>query len=242
MKNLIALEEESIVVCDNNNTSVQELVNAINYELGNYDYTMSISKPSYLKKGDDSKISALLDDMNNGEVAALITHNVNPVYTLQDSKKYVSGLKNVDLKIACSLYNDESASKMTYCIPDSHYLESWGDAHPKHGLYTFMQPTIAPLFKSRQIQNCLLKWISEETDYHTILKDYHLGYPLDKWITSDKNYSNWKKDTTPNSNSIKDWDKAVHDGYYIFEEPVYSSKYNFNIDNINYLHQVILRV
>ena len=31
-------------------------------------------------------------------------------------------------------------------------------------------------------------------------------------------------------NSIKDWDKAVHDGYYIFEEPVYSSKYNFNID------------
>ena len=87
----------SIVVCDNNNTSVQELVNAINYELGNYDYTMSISKPSYLKKG-DSKISALLDDMNNGEVAALITHT-NPVYTLQDSKKYVSGLKNVDLKL-----------------------------------------------------------------------------------------------------------------------------------------------
>ena len=230
----------SIVVCDNNNTSVQELVNAINYELGNYDYTMSISKPSYLKKGDDSKISALLDDMNNGEVAALITHNVNPVYTLQDSKKYVSGLKNVDLKIACSLYNDESASKMTYCIPDSHYLESWGDAHPKHGLYTFMQPTIAPLFKSRQIQNSLLKWISEETDYYTILKDYYLGYPLAEWIASNDTYSEWKKgvdnkilEKRKKLNPItKDWDNAVHDGYCIFEESVYSSKYNFNIDNI----------
>ncbi len=37
------------------------------------------------------------------------------------------------LKISTSSYNDETASLMDYVCPDSHNLESWGDASPKHG-------------------------------------------------------------------------------------------------------------
>ena len=81
--------------------------------------------------------------MNNGKIDALITHNVNPSYTLQNGVEYDKGLKKVGLKVATSIYLDETASNDLLC-PDHHYLESWGDANPIFGEYTLMQPTIRP--------------------------------------------------------------------------------------------------
>src|SRR4029079_14107900 len=62
-----------------------------------------------------------------------------------------------------------------YVIPDHHYLESWGDAEPKSGFVSLMQPTINPLFKTRQWQDSLLKWSGAATDYHTFFKNYWIG-------------------------------------------------------------------
>ena len=42
-----------------------------------------------------------------------------------------------DLTISTSLYNDETASLMEYVCPEHHNLESWGDLHPSHNIYTF---------------------------------------------------------------------------------------------------------
>ena len=44
----------------------------------------------------------------------------------------------------------------------NHNLESWGDANPSHGVYTLMQPTIAPLFNGRQFQDSLLTWLKDK--------------------------------------------------------------------------------
>ncbi|MEC7863545.1 MAG: TAT-variant-translocated molybdopterin oxidoreductase, partial [Bacteroidota bacterium] len=118
---------KSIVVCNSNDVQVQILVNAINNKLGNYGNTMSLSNPSYLKQGNDAEVADLIKDMNAGNIAALFTYNVNPSYTLQNAADYNSGLSKVGLTVATSLYNDESAAKMMYSLPDNHYLESWGD-------------------------------------------------------------------------------------------------------------------
>ncbi|HRI21418.1 MAG TPA: 4Fe-4S dicluster domain-containing protein, partial [Panacibacter sp.] len=72
-----------------------------------------------------------------------------------------------------------------------HYLESWGDAEPKSGYYSLMQPTINPLFKTRQWQDNLLKWSGGPTE------DY-LGYVKNYWITK--------------LGSETGWDKALQDG------------------------------
>ena len=50
---------KSIVVCNSNDTEVQTLVNAINNKLGNYENTLSLSNPSYLKQGNDTEVAAL---------------------------------------------------------------------------------------------------------------------------------------------------------------------------------------
>ena len=152
---------KSIVVCNSNNAELQTLVNAINNKLGNYENTLSVSNPSYLKQGNDTDVATLVADMNAGNIAALITYNVNPSYTLQNAAAYNAGLEKVELTIATSLYNDESAAKMMYACPDNHYLESWGDANPSNGIFTLMQPTISPLFKGRQFQENLMTWMGK---------------------------------------------------------------------------------
>jgi len=177
---------KSIVVCNSNDAEVQTLVNAINNKLGNYENTLSLSNPSYLKQGNDAEVAALVTEMNAGKIAALLTYNVNPSYTLQNAAGYNLGLAKVDLTIATSLYNDESATKMMYVLPDNHYLESWGDANPSNGIYTLMQPTIAPLFKGRQFQESMMAWMGK-SDYHTYLQIFY---------------------------SSIDWNKSLHNGYF----------------------------
>ena len=177
---------KSVVVCNSNDAKVQILVNAINNKLGNYGNTMSLSNPSYLKQGNDAEVAKLIKDMNAGNIAALFTYNVNPSYTLQNAKEYNSGVAKVGLTVATSLYNDESAAKMLYALPDNHYLESWGDANPSSGVYSLMQPTIAPLFNGRQFQESMMVWMGQ-SDYHTYLQNYY---------------------------SDIDWSKSLHDGYF----------------------------
>ena len=53
---------------------------------------------------------------------------------------------------------DETTELCQYLVPSHHYLECWGDAEPKAGYFSFIQPTIYPLFKTRYFQTSLLKF------------------------------------------------------------------------------------
>ena len=81
---------------------------------------------------------------------------------------------------------------MDYVCAESHNLESWGDLHPSHNVYSLMQPTIAPLFNTRQFEETLLRWIDQE-DYHAFLSDF------------------WR------NRGVK-WEQAVHDGFFRYND------------------------
>ncbi|MEI9955648.1 MAG: hypothetical protein WDM90_04905 [Ferruginibacter sp.] len=79
---------------------------------------------------------------------------------------------------------DETTEQCKYVIPAHHWLESWGDAEPKSGYISLMQPTINPLFKTRAFQTSLLKWSGSATpDYDTYFKNY-----WNTKLTSTDNY------------------------------------------------------
>jgi len=65
---------------------------------------------------------------------------------------------------------DETAVKMTHVAPAPHYLESWGDVQIKQGEISLMQPTIRPLFDTRQFQDNLLKWMGNDQPYYEYMK------------------------------------------------------------------------
>ena len=191
-KKLLSNKGKSLIVCDSNDMNTQLIVNSINSILDNYDKTLSLQSPSYIRQGDSNKVDNLIQQMQNGDIGALITYNVNPSYNLYNAKEFNEALSKVDLTISSSLYNDETASLMQYVCPTHHNLESWGDCHPSHNTYTLMQPTIAPLFNTRQFEETLLRWIDQE-DYHSFLSDF------------------WR------DKGIK-WEQAVHDGFFTFKD------------------------
>ena len=127
--------------------------------------------PKLTRSGDINKVNQLVREMNAGQVGLLIMAGVNPAYSLPNASDFISGLEKVSVSVACSLRANETASITTHIAPTSHYLESWGDVQIKQGEVSLMQPTIKPLFNTRQFQDSLLAWMGSEQEYYSYLKD-----------------------------------------------------------------------
>ena len=165
----------ALVVCGSNDSNIQVVVNAINEAIGANGKTINWAVTSNYKNGIDADMTKLVDDMNGGNIGALFIWGVNPAYTLANNKKFKDGLGKV-ISVSFNGTMDETTELCRYVIPSHHWLESWGDAEPKSGYYSLMQPTINPLFKTRAFQTSLIKWSaaagSQITDYDTYLKTY----------------------------------------------------------------------
>ena len=203
-KELWKNQKKSLVVSGSDNTDLQVVVNEINKLLGNYENTLSTSIVSNIYGGIDDDINKLIQDMNGGQIDVIMFLNSNPAYTLPNYDAFASGMKKVSTKISFSEYLDETASLCNYVCPNTNYLESWGDLNPYTGFYALQQPTISPLFNSRQVQDSLLKWMESEETYYEYLKNYF-----------SKNISN-------------NWNKVLHDGFFnrLVSSNSLSKKYN----------------
>lgn len=163
---------KSLVVCGINNTAVQNLVNGINSLLENYGTTIDLDNHCHLRQGNDADVAMLMDEMTKGEVGALLIYNSNPVYTSPMGKQFGEALKKVSCSVSFADRADETASACQYICPDNHPLESWNDAEPKLGKYSLTQPTIAPLFSTRQFSESLLVWAGNTTNYHDFIAQH----------------------------------------------------------------------
>ena len=171
-KALTANKGAALVVCGSNDVNVQILVNAINEAIGANGKTIDWSSPINIRQGIDADFSKLVDDMNAGSVNTLLIHGANPAYSWFDADKFKAGLKKVKTTVSFNTKLDETTELCKFAVPDHNYLESWGDAEAKAGHYSFIQPTIYPLFKTRQWQDSLLKWAGNSSDYLAFLKNF----------------------------------------------------------------------
>lgn len=175
----------ALVVSGSNDVNVQIVVNAINEAIGANGKTINWAVTSNYRKAIDADMNALVADMNSGAVGAVLIQGVNPAYSYSDSKKFVEGLKKV-IGVSFNGTLDETAENCKYIIPANHWLESWGDAEPKTGYTSFIQPTINPLFKTRAFQTSLLKWSGNAIlDYESYFKNF--------WTTKLGGVDNYNK-------------------------------------------------
>jgi molybdopterin-containing oxidoreductase family iron-sulfur binding subunit len=184
---LKAAASKGLLVSGIQDKNAQLLVLAINQALKSEAFSTIGTRQ--IRKGSNEKVAALIKDMNAGAVHTLIMSGVNPIYTLADSSKFVNGLKKVKLSVAFSLREDETASMTSVAIPAPHYLESWNDLMLTKGTYSLTQPTIRPLFSSKQFQEALLSWNGNKTEYYDYIK------------TNSASYSNGVS-----------WNQTLHDG------------------------------
>ncbi len=162
----------ALVVAGSNDVNVQIIVNAINNAIGAGGTTINWGVLNHQRAGVDADFVRLVEDMNAGIVNTLLVYGANPAYTWFDAEKFKTGLKKVRTTVSFASKMDETAELCKFVVPDHHYLESWGDAEAKTGHFSFIQPTIYPLFKTRQWQDSLLKWSGNTADYLAYLKNF----------------------------------------------------------------------
>lgn len=190
-KELWANKGASIVVCGSNNVAHQLIVNAINSVLGNIGSTVDLDNYSNQKGGNDAAFESFVTELNSGAVDAVIFFNSNPVYNYYNSAKLAEGIKKAAVSVSTSSVVDETTSLCKFYAPDNHFLESWGDVESRVGYVGFVQPTISPVFNTRQASESFLRWSGNSTDMYTYVKNYWTGV----------------------LGSEAAWNKALHDGF-----------------------------
>jgi MoCo/4Fe-4S cofactor protein with predicted Tat translocation signal len=171
--NLWENKDKALVVSGSNDLELQQLVNEINEMLGSYGNTIDMNAPVYYRQGDDAKMATFVKDVEAGNVKGAIFYNCNPVYDHPQGASLAKNLSKVELRISTSdRAKGETSSLCTYNCPDSHFLESWNDAEPKRGYFSLCQPTIMTIFNTRQVQQSLLAWAGNTTDYLTYIRNF----------------------------------------------------------------------
>ncbi len=200
-KDLKSAQGKSLVVSGSNDVTVQTIINAINNELGSYGTTIDTNTPCYLRQGIDADMNAFIDDVKGGGVDAVIFFGTNPVYNHPRGKELKDALSKVKTRISFAMRPNETSELCEYICPNHHYLESWGDAEPKKGHLSLIQPTITPIFKTRQAQESLLIWAGAKvTNYYDFVR------------------GNWNKAifTAGKGKSFDEfWANTLHDGIFV---------------------------
>lgn len=210
---------KSLVVSGSNNVMEQIYVNKINDLLGNINVTVDFSAASNQRQGDERQIFRLIEEMNAGQVAVAIVWNANPAYELPNADKFKEAFAKVGTRISFNTTVDETTAQCNYAAPTHHLLESWGDVEPKAGHYSLVQPTIAPLFETRQAELSLLEWADSQNLNRQDDQPYY-QYLVSNW--AGDLFQKQSKFGTP----AAFWDMSLHDG--VFEMPAAESAVTFN--------------
>lgn len=195
---LIKNKGKSLVVSGTNNLNIQLIVNAINNALGNYGQTIDLSHPMNIKQGNEEAMAKVVWEMNESKVDGLLVYNVNPAYDYYDSERFVNGMSKVKFKVSFADTRDETADLCNFIAPDNNYLESWNDAEVIKGEMSIQQPTINPIFNTRQFQDSLMKWAGISGVFRDYLEN------------------NWKSVLTAEGNFKTKWNQTKHDGVYSY--------------------------
>ncbi len=169
-KELVNAKGSSVVVAGANDVYIQSLVNAINTQLGAYGAIIDLDNYSKQYQGSDSAFQQFLTAANAGQVGVALFLNSNPVYDYFKSADVKAALAKVDFSLSFSDRADETATETKAIAPIPTYLESWGDASANEGLFTIIQPTINPVFNTRQAEQSLLVWSGDTSSIYDFVK------------------------------------------------------------------------
>ena len=180
---------KAVVLTGLNDKNAQLITFAINKALNSK--IIDVSNTLNVRQGNDAEVAQLVSDLKSGAVAGVISYNVDPVFSLANGKEFAAALKG-KLSVAIAVENNDTVAASNYVLPATHFLESWGDVSISKGNYSLVQPTIQKLFKTRQLQEILLKWSGSSASYYDYLKSF------------------WANEILEGSS----WNTALHNGFF----------------------------
>ena len=118
--------------------------------------------------------------LGSGAVKLLLAHGANPAYGLGGSVPFADAARHAAYRISFSSYYDETSALCDLILPDHHALESWGDAEPVKGVRGLVQPTMRPVFQTKQTGDVLLAAAKTAGKGHFADADYR-AYVMRRW-------------------------------------------------------------
>lgn len=141
-----------IVVGRDQSPAIHALGHAINEHTGAIGNTVHFVKSPQVRPAEsapDSKmLTDLCDEMHAGAVSELLILGGNPVFDSPPSAKFAEGLARVNFTLTLTDSPNETSVRSKWVVPQSHFLESWGDARTFNGVASIVQPLIAPMYQS----------------------------------------------------------------------------------------------
>ena len=198
---------KAVVLTGLNDKNAQLITFAINKALNSK--IIDVSNTLNVRQGNDAEVAQLVSDLKSGAVAGVISYNVDPVFSLANGKEFAAALKG-KLSVAIAVENNDTVAASNYALPATHFLESWGDVSISKGNYSLVQPTIQKLFKTRQLQEILLKWSGSSASYYDYLKSF------------------WANEILEGSS----WNTALHNGFFSKEISVNSTVNKLSIPTV----------
>ncbi|HTU02193.1 MAG TPA: TAT-variant-translocated molybdopterin oxidoreductase [Candidatus Sulfotelmatobacter sp.] len=154
---------------------VHALVHGLNEALGNVGQTVLYTQPIEAEPADQqASLKQLVDEMQAGQVQLLVVLGGNPVYTAPADLRFEQALGKVALRVHLGMYEDETARLCHWHVPETHFLESWGDARAYDGTVSIIQPLIAPIAPVRRSAHQLLATLlgDPEQSTHDLVRGY----------------------------------------------------------------------
>lgn len=196
----------------------------INQSLSSSAFT---GKEVTLKESNNKKFNTFVDDAKSGKVEALFIYDCDPVNKSSRGAELSEALKSIPLSVAMVENHTETSASVNVLAPVPNWLESWGDFSPMTGVYSLQQPTIQPIFKTRQLQDSLIKWTGEAPKVEGVgeigevksdslqvegMIESALNIKTDNYYTFLRKY--WKQNVL--TEGVK-FNQALYDGVFVKE-------------------------
>ena len=145
-------------VSGSNAAQTQMAINLLNAAVGNVGRTVRFGPDwAYGKVTPYAEVARLVQAMAAGEIEALVLGpGVNPAFTLPGGLRVGEALAKVPFVVSFANQPDETTALAHLVLPDTHWLESWGDYAPREGVTGLLQPTMKPIRDARQMGDVLL--------------------------------------------------------------------------------------
>jgi molybdopterin-containing oxidoreductase family iron-sulfur binding subunit len=170
---------------------VHGLGHAINHTLGNLGRTVDLVPVAEVRPVDYMEdLKRLTDDVQAGRVTMLAIIGANPVYSAPFDLGFAEHLERVPFRLHVGLYQDETADRCDWHVPQVHSLETWSDARAADGTVSIIQPLIEPLYAGKSAQQIIAVLGDQpEREDREIVQDYWRAH----WPHQGKFDQHWQE-------------------------------------------------
>ncbi len=181
--------------------AVHALALAMNQALGSVGQTVTLHPLENVGRGDARAVADLVAGMRDGTVKTLLMLGGNPVYDMPADLDFAGALAGVEHTVHLSSFLNETSRKVTWHLPETHFLEAWGDAQAADGTLSVVQPLIAPLLDGRSSVEVLDRLLADAAAANAAAERSGYDVVRETWL-----------ETLGSDDFDRKWRRVLHDG------------------------------